>query len=54
MNLLENAYKYTPDDGAVKVTIDQDMLIVADTGVGIHEKYLEEIWDPFWQADKSR
>lgn len=55
-NLLSNAFKYTPDNGsiAVKYECDGDNLVfkVGDTGEGISERDLGNIFDRFYQADR--
>lgn len=57
-NLVENAYKYTPDGGTIRVSLHRDgenaVLTVADNGIGIEADDLAHIWDRFWQADPSR
>ncbi len=56
-NLLENAIKYT-NEGSVKVSFEQSgpeiRLIVEDTGIGIPESSLPEIFERFYRVDKSR
>lgn len=53
MNILSNAFKYTPDGGHVKwniCLIEQGTLLnmsIADTGIGISKHALETIFSPF-------
>lgn len=55
-NLLSNAFKYTPDNGIITVSYDcyDNELIfkVADTGEGISERDLGNIFDSFYQVDR--
>lgn len=54
-NLLENAIKYSPEGGLVKVTIrpidDMLELCIADTGQGIPADHLERIFERFHRVD---
>jgi CheY-like chemotaxis protein len=56
-NLLENALKYTPSGGAIRVTVgregDRALLAVADTGVGIRADLLARVFDLFVQGDHT-
>ncbi|KND47497.1 MAG: two-component system, OmpR family, phosphate regulon sensor histidine kinase PhoR [Parcubacteria bacterium C7867-004] len=60
-NLVKNAINYTPadKDGVVTVTVGHDgpgkiLLSVADTGIGIGQKDLFHIFEPFYRGDTSR
>lgn len=56
--LLDNAIKYTPEGGLVKVSCRRlahsVQLDVEDTGVGIDAEHLPRIFDRFYRADKAR
>ncbi len=57
-NLMDNARKYTDDNGIIKVRLTlcqkHAELTIEDNGVGIAEENLPNIWNRFWQADMSR
>ena len=56
-NLLNNAAKYTPNDGHVWLNVEQagDTVVVRikDTGVGIAAENLPHLFDLFYQVDRS-
>jgi two-component system phosphate regulon sensor histidine kinase PhoR len=58
VNLLENAIKYTPDGGSVRLfTEDEDACIrvsLADSGIGIPFKDLPRIFERFYRVDEAR
>ena len=57
VNLLNNAAKYTENEGQIWVSVEQEgndaVLRVRDTGVGIAPELLPRIFDLFTQADRS-
>ena len=54
-NLIENAIKYTPDGGAVKVTIEKFAtnwkISIIDTGSGIPEAQRDLVFERFYRLD---
>ena len=57
-NILENAIKYTPEQGRVTVSAmaqnGQVQIVVKDSGIGISEKDLPHIFERFYRCDRSR
>lgn len=57
--LLSNAFKYTPAQGRVRLTVAADAdpryvrLSVADSGVGIPESDRERVFEPFYRAGRA-
>ena len=62
MNLISNAVKYTPNNGSVTVSIEQKLIggveqaviEVADTGIGIREEDRKHIFDRFYIASNNQ
>lgn len=59
LNLVKNALTHTPAGGNVRITVEPDYrgyieLAVHDTGAGIASEDLLHIFEPFYQADRSR
>src|SRR5829696_3270804 len=56
--LLDNALKFTPEGGSVKVRVGEEdgsvALAVSDTGVGISEEQLPLVFERFYRADAAR
>jgi len=56
-HVLDNAVKYTPQGGEVRARVrqcgDRVLIFVCDTGGGIEAERVEQIFEPFQQADSS-
>lgn len=60
-NLISNAIKFTPENGNVTVHLSKEIineeefatLTVTDTGIGISNEYLSEIFSRFYRVDNS-
>ncbi|QDU08520.1 two-component system histidine kinase PnpS [Gimesia aquarii] len=58
-NLINNAIKYTPDQGRITIRWEWDdpnmvLLEVEDTGIGIEEKHQARLFERFFRVDKAR
>ena len=65
INLLGNAVKFTPEKGAVQLTVYQETLpedasrvrthfLVSDTGIGMSKEYQKVIFESFSREDNTR
>jgi two-component system sensor histidine kinase BaeS len=58
LNLLTNAVRHTPSDGAVSVVVqpnsDHVMVAVEDTGAGLTPGAAQRMFERFWREDESR
>jgi signal transduction histidine kinase/ligand-binding sensor domain-containing protein/DNA-binding response OmpR family regulator len=64
-NIISNAFKFTPDNGFITISVDQSdnvlqingeqtpsfSITIADTGSGIHKDDLNKIFDRFYQVN---
>ena len=62
LNVLSNAYKYSPQGGPVRVEIDalagrgeipKTRIRVTDRGIGMTPEQSQKVWDRFYRADTS-
>jgi two-component system phosphate regulon sensor histidine kinase PhoR len=53
-NLVDNAIRYTEQGGKVIVLVEENAIVVKDTGIGIPEESLSRIFERFYRVDKSR
>jgi signal transduction histidine kinase len=58
MNLLTNALRYTPSDGAVAVRVEPVagavQVAVEDSGIGLDAEARSRMFEHFWRGDRSR
>ena len=56
-NVIENGIKYNHEGGTVKITLDSEPMMftvtVEDTGIGIPEEDVPNIFERFYRVDKS-
>jgi signal transduction histidine kinase len=57
-NLLDNAIKYTPENGGVTISVRDEpervVVLFRDTGIGIAPEEHDKIWARLYRSDKSR
>jgi len=55
INLVSNAYKYTPDGGKITMCVrragDRVSFTVKDTGIGLNEEQIAKLGTKFWRAE---
>ena len=64
VNILDNASKYTPSGGSIRLSAEElesrgkmsgsYRFTIEDSGVGIKKEYLDHLFEPFSRADDSR
>ena len=58
VNVLDNAVKFTPEDGSVFIEAEQKdnyaVLTITDTGIGIPKEEVQRLGERFYRVDRSR
>lgn len=58
INLLDNAFRFTPRGGKIEIMLKQDsqgaLVEITDSGQGIAPEELPYIWERFYKVEKSR
>ncbi|MEQ8937256.1 MAG: ATP-binding protein, partial [Gammaproteobacteria bacterium] len=49
-NILRNAFSYT-DQGRIEIQIDADSISISDSGVGMSEQEVAQVFKPFYRTD---
>ncbi len=52
-NLCDNAIKYNVPGGSVTIQVENNRLVVSDTGIGIPAEHKDRIFERFYRVDKS-
>lgn len=50
---MDNAIKYSNEDGLVNVTILKNEVIISDNGIGIEQNKLEQLFERYYQVDHN-
>ena len=58
INIIDNALKYTPVGGFVKINVSEDSeyvkIVVSDTGCGIPQEHLPNVKEKFYKANTTQ
>ncbi len=58
VNILDNAVKFTPEDGSIFIDAGQKdnyaVLTITDTGIGIPKEEVQRLGERFYRVDRSR
>ena len=58
INLIDNALKYTPENGSVQVKLmsfNGELVVkISDTGIGVSQQHIDRLFERFYRVDKAR
>ncbi|SHE90110.1 two-component system, OmpR family, sensor histidine kinase VicK [Caldanaerobius fijiensis DSM 17918] len=58
INVINNAIKYTPDNGKIEIEVsvvkNMVLITVSDNGIGIPEDDIDKVFERFYRVDKAR
>ena len=54
MNVVQNAARYNQERGTILITVNDQVITIEDTGIGIPEANVPQIFEPFYCVDPSR
>ena len=58
VNVIDNALKYTPEDGMVSIRVQEDEkfihIYIVDNGCGIPAEHLPRVKDKFYKANQTQ
>jgi len=58
LNIISNSIKYTQPGGIIEISLEVEneaaVIAIKDSGVGISEEHLQQIFDRFYRVDAAR
>ena len=58
VNVLDNAVKFTPENGKVRIAVEEAngyaVITISDTGIGVPKEEIERLGERFYRADRNR
>lgn len=53
-NIIDNAVKFTPDDGAIHITMTDDKITIFNTGASVDDDDIDRLFNRFYRTEESR